>query len=268
MNNIVKYLVISTICISLTAGCAYFLKQKSNKELTNSIKKFSTRMYKTERNFITSIPIYRDYATKAKEMLLMKYNLNFHRKEVVKHLRSPLLNDNDLKDNIKKNNLLYLETDKSKLYYFHNVRKKYRYLTPEAKKGLILITNRFQEKLQKHKNGLPKVKLAVSSVIRTAQYQKKLFGREFVSTHSYGGCFDIFFEDFYVKLPEDSVQNQTISEIKKTLQRRFGFMMGDSLRRQLRTVLMETLLELQKERLIYAFLENDRRCYHITILKK
>ena len=44
--------------------------------------------------------------------------------------------------------------------------------------------------------------------------------------------------------------------------------MGDALRRQFKSTLMETLLELQREGEIYVFYEEDNRCYHVTVLVK
>jgi hypothetical protein len=113
---------------------------------------------------------------------------------------------------------------------------------------------------------MPVVKFAVSSVIRTVDYQEKIFGKKFVSIHSFGGCFDIFFDDYFVVIPDPDSGSWNQKNIGSILHTRFGFLMGDALREQFRTVLAETLVELQREGLLYAFLEEDRRCYHITIL--
>ena len=80
--------------------------------------------------------------------------------------------------------------------------------------------------------------------------------------------FDIFYEDYYVQLPSPEKTGGVYDRIKKSLHGRTGFLMGDALREQFRSVLMETLIELQREGVLYAFLEDDRRCYHITILVK
>jgi hypothetical protein len=84
----------------------------------------------------------------------------------------------------------------------------------------------------------------------------------------YGGCFDIFFDDYFVQLPVPEKTGRAAEKIRKSLHGRTGFLMGDALREQFRTVLMETLLELQREKKIYVFLEDDNRCYHITVLTK
>ncbi len=264
----VKQILILLLVIAVTAGVSFFIYQNKLQSAASYVKSYLSSSYKTERDFIVNIPIYRDYKTSSIERELTKFNLKAHAREVVKHGIPAMRNKEDIVKNFKSGKLVSVEAPKDRLYYFHNVKKEYRYLTPAALKGLQLISERFQEKLQNYNKGLPPVKLAVSSVIRTVNYQKKIFGRKFVSTHSFGGCFDIFFEDFFIDLPSYRSSDSAQSEIDKNLHKRMGFLMGDALRRQLRTVLSETLLELQRENLIYVFLENDNRCYHITILVK
>ncbi len=141
-------------------------------------------------------------------------------------------------------------------------------MTPKALKGLNKIVTRFQKNIRKRIKNAPAVKVAISSVIRTTKYQKKLFGVEFVSTHSYGSTFDIFFDDYFVQLPESKLlaNNQTFKTIQKKMDKKFGFLLGDALRQQFRSILMETLIQLQNEGVLYAILEKRQRCYHITIL--
>jgi len=239
---------------------------KNNKSLTDYVAAYQDMTYKIERGFIENIPVYRDFATPGLVNELQKFNLAAHASEVVKHGIVPLKNLDDINANVKSGKLVPVNSDGDELFYFHNVQKEYRYLTPQGKSGLELVAARFQQKIQAHKPGLPPVKLAVSSVIRTVDYQEKIFGRKFVSTHSYGGCFDIFYEDYFVYLPVPEGTDSTKEKIRKSLHGRTGFLMGDALREQFRSVLMETLLELQREKKIYAFLEDDRRCYHITVL--
>lgn len=240
----------------------------NEKKLTSYVAAYEDMAYKAEREFIENIPVYRDYASPALTKELTKFDLKAHAGQVVKHGIAPLKNIDDINSNIKSGKLVSAEPDGEKLYYFHNVQKEYRYLTPQGKSGMELVATRFQQKLQAHKTGLPVVKLAVSSVIRTVDYQEKIFGRKFVSTHSYGGCFDIFFEDYFVQLPAPETSGSGEEKIRKSLHSRTGFLMGDALREQLRSVLSETLLELQRENKIYVFLEDDNRCYHITVLVK
>jgi len=256
------------VSIVIIMGVSLSLTYKKEYALASYVAAYQDMSYKIEREFIESIPVYRDYAAQPLVRELQKHDLAAHASEVIKHGIAPLKNMDDINADIKNGKLVTLNSDDNQLFYFHNVQKEYRYLTPQGKSGLELVAERFQHKLHAHKQGLPAVKLAVSSVIRTVDYQEKIFGRKFVSTHSYGGCFDIFFDDYFVQLPSEKTKSGAEERIKKSLQGRTGFLLGDALREQFRTVLMETLLELQRENRIYAFLEDDRRCYHITVLVK
>lgn len=264
-RKIISAWVLSLTLITILSVVVIYKNQKS---LTEYVISYQDMTYKIERQFIESIPVYRDYATPGLISELKKFDLKAHAAEVVKHGIDPLKNPDDINANIKSGKLIPADSGKGELYYFHNVQKEYRYLTPQGKNGLELVAGRFQKKMQAHKSGLPIVKLAVSSVIRTVEYQKKIFGRKFVSTHSYGGCFDIFFEDYFVQLPVPETSGDGEEKIRKSLHGRTGFLMGDALREQFRTVLSETLLDLQRENKIYVFLEDDNRCYHITVLVK
>jgi len=118
---------------------------------------------------------------------------------------------------------------------------------------------------------LPPVKLAISSALRPISYQKGLTKKNInatiESTHTYGISFDIFFDDYYISFPEPTTSNNVSRELQEKFRTRFGFLTGDALRRQFHSVLMETLIELQDEGMIYAILERKQHCYHVTILK-
>ncbi len=256
------------ISIVIIMGVAILSIKNKERAITDYVVSYQDMSYKIEREFIENIPVYRDFAKPDLVSELKKFDLGAHAAEVVKHGIVPMKNIEDINSNIKSGKLVPVDSDGDKFYYFHNVQKEYRYLTPQGKSGLELVAARFQQKIQAHKAGLPIVKLAVSSVIRTVDYQEKIFGRKFVSTHSYGGCFDIFFEDYFVQLPVPETKGSAQEKIQKSLHNRSGFLIGDALREQYKSVLMETLLELQREKKIYVFLEDDNRCYHITVLVK
>ncbi len=255
------------ICLSIAAAAlailgAYYAAKRGAAQY---VKKYSELCYNIERGYIENIPVYRDYATPALEAELMKYDLQAHRLQVIKTGIKPMHNENEIMENVRQGKLAEVKTDKE-FFYFHNVQKPFRYLTPGAIRGLRLVAERFQQKLRAHSDGMPVVKFAVSSVIRTVDYQEKIFGKKFVSIHSYGACFDIFFDDYFVVVPDPDSGSWNQKNIGSVLHTRIGFLMGDALREQYRTVLAETLVELQREGLLYVFLEEDRRCYHITIL--
>jgi hypothetical protein len=256
------------ISVAVIIALSIIIIKQKEKKLTDYVSSFQDMSYKTERGFIENIPVYRDFARPELAGELKMYDLSAHALEVLKHGIKPLKNIDDINSCINDGRLVPLNTEGNNLFYFHNVQKEYRYLTPQGKAGLELVAERFQQKLQSHKPGLPVVKLAVSSVIRTVDYQEKIFGRKFVSTHSYGGCFDIFFDDYFVQLSAPGTGSRAEEKLRKSLVNRSGYLLGDALREQFRTVLMETLLELQREKKIYVFLEDENRCYHITILVK
>ena len=256
------FLISSVVAVVISALAADYAAKTS---AADYVEKYSELCYEIERGYIESIPVYRDYATPALVEELQKFNLAAHGLQVVKTGIKPMSNENEIQENLKSGKLAEVKSD-NELFYFHNVQKPYRYLTPGTIRGLKMVTERFQQKIKAHREGLPQVKIAVSSVIRTVDYQEKIFGRKFVSIHSYGGCFDIFFEDYFVVVPDPEGGSYNQKNIGSVLHTRSGFLMGDALREQFRTILMETLLELQREGVLFAFLEDDRRCYHITIL--
>lgn len=178
-------------------------------------------------------------------------------------------------------------------FFYYNVKDDHRYLTPGAKLGLEKIGERFNALLRERverKMGaersaeLPLVKFAVSSALRPASYQAGLRGRNanasFVSSHSAGVSFDLFYDEYYVSLdlpgtgslkPKTGFDAADQAELLDTagddLRRRLGYLQGASLRRQFRAMLTETLLQLQSEGWIYAILELNQRCYHVTVLR-
>ncbi|MFC1670331.1 DUF5715 family protein [Spirochaetota bacterium] len=269
-NKIYGIMVLGLITIISIVVFAFRITHDRNVE--KQVNSYIKKTYDIERKYIVNIPIYRDFTSPAREMKLRTYLFMAHLREVRKvasrYKIKPFRNDKDISNAVTKGQILNIDDDKNKLYYFHNVRKQYRYLTPLTKKGLEAITHRFQKNISRIKKGLPPVKLAISSVIRPVDYQKKLFNRAFVSTHSYGTTFDIFIDDYFVFLPKPKGLKDVSGKILKKLHRRLGFLMGDALRRQFHSILMETLTQLQDEGLLYAILEKKRRCYHITILNR
>lgn len=251
--------VIAAVIAAMTSYCAAGISA------ANYIKKYNKLCHDIERGYIESIPVYRDYATALLEDELKKFDLAAHGLQVVKTGIRPMHNESEIMENVRAGKLTEVKSD-DELFYFHNVQKPYRFLTPQTLTGLKMVTERFQQRIKAHREGLPLVKIAVSSVIRTVDYQEKIFGRKFVSLHSYGGCFDIFFDNYFVVIPDPDEGSGNQKRLGKELHSRFGFLMGDAIREQFRTILMETLLELQREGLLYAFYEEERRCYHITIL--
>ncbi|MBX7058905.1 MAG: hypothetical protein K1X75_12635 [Leptospirales bacterium] len=221
-----------------------------------------------ERQFIDSLPIYEDFSTPQREAELRSHLLADHLKVAALYGIPPVESDAQLEQLVAAGKLAEVPNTPDTLYYYYNVPRRYRYLTPAAKRGLERIAARFQEILQR-KGPRPPVKFAISSALRPAAYQERLRNRNanasIVSTHSSGISFDLFYDEFYVSLPPPPLRPWN-REARESLRQRLGYLIGASLRRQFHAALMQTLLELQAEGGIYAILEKRQRCYHVSIL--
>ena len=180
----------------------------------------------------------------------------------------PVLSAAEIPSLVEKKLLVPVKADTDTLFFFYGVKEDNRFLTPSALSSLNKICVNFNKKLEDLK--LPTVKIAVSSALRPDDYQKDLRKNNrnatLVSTHSYGMSFDIFYDDYYLILPQPKL-NVIPDEIAGKLRRRFGFILGDSLRRQLRSILFQTIIDMQESGEIYAIAEKNQRCYHITAIK-
>lgn len=255
--------------------------------MAEELQDFREQVYATERFYIENLPIYEDWADAGKEGDLRRYLLNDHLAVAEKTGLEPVGSLEEIQQRTKTGALEQLDQDISAPYYFYNVKKEHRYLHPAARKGLLRIAERFQQVLHRNLDSKDSysprvVKFAISSALRPVEYQKNLRKRNanasFVSSHSYGLSFDLFYDSFYVNMRDaKSSQNDAESEkdqnnpeemLAQSMDQwklRSGFLLGASLRRQFRAALAETLLQLQKEGLLYAIYERNQRCYHVTI---
>lgn len=266
MKKNIIYIIIAFIVILISFLLWFNYKDREkNKQISDYLKIIN----KIERDFIENIPIYEDYITPAKEKKLRKYLLKKHLKIAEKNNLKPIKKDDEIPARAESGEFIKLQAEPDELYYFYNVPEKYRYLTAGAASGLEKLTKTFQDNIKKRKD-LPVVKIAISSAIRPAEYQKNLLKKNInasvISSHRYGISFDVFYDDFYISLPEPETGNDATRILLEKIRRKFGFVLGDSLRRQFRSILAETLLQLQDEKILYVIHEKYQRCYHITIL--
>lgn len=261
-----RIVIVIAACALCTAVAVAITQKKMRASFENEISLWIEKS-NIDQAFIEKIPIFEDYASKHNTNQLRKYLFEDHYKATLKTGMKPLSSHEQIKDYVEKKLLVPVVTDESSLFYFYGIKKENRYLTPMALSALEKTAKRFNEKLDVM--GLPNVKLALSSALRPEDYQKNLRERNRnatpVSTHSYGMSFDLFFDDYYIMLPEPD--DNVAGKISDRLRRRLGFMLGDSLRRQLHTVLFQTLTEMQDDGEIYAILEKRQHCYHITPTK-
>lgn len=281
MKNKIFAIMAVILAGSLIFASFFYIKQETVRSQIATLKEIESYVqdyYKIERYIIESYPIYSDWAGPEKESKLRKYLLKDHLAVVEQMNLKALENDSEIELSKQQNKLVSLAQNTDTPYYFYNVPAKYRFLQPVTAKGMLLIANRFNEILitKKKDRDLPdfSVKFAVSSAIRPVQYQNKLRksnpNASYISSHSYGASFDIFYDTFFIA--RNQIQIKTLSNepeaIKSlsNLRTRLGYTTGDALRRQLRAMLAETLIQLQDEGKLYAILERNQRCFHVTIL--
>jgi len=218
---------------------------------------------------VSHIPIYNDYVSLQKIRCLRTHLIRAHIHAAQARGLKRIKNNEQLQHAITEEKVIPVTSDPEKLFYFYNVPPEHRYLTPRASLCLEKVSTRFQQVLSRY-GDFPQIKIAVSSAMRPCSYQRELQNKNInaaiISTHSYGISFDLFYDDYYVVLPLPDSENDTAQKIITDIRRQYGFLLGDALRRQLRSVLMETLITLQNEGCIYAILEEKQRCYHITSL--
>jgi hypothetical protein len=259
--------IISGVFILIAAIVLFFIYRNT---LSSEINAYLDAQYRVERDAIEGLPIYDDYATPEKENRLRMHLLPDHLAAVRRAGLEPGRSDEELPDYMNRGRLVDAQGGDDAAYFYYNVKKRYRLLTPDAVRGLGELTARFQSTLGR-KKPLPPVKIAISSAVRPQQYQADLMARNvnasLETTHAYGASFDIFYDEYFVVLPAPAPSDRA-GFIIESLNRRFGFLLGAALRRQFQAALAETLMQMQDEGALYAIYEKRQRCYHVTILPR
>ncbi len=259
--------IIAAACIAaLSVALSYrYYYTTTIGDVTSYIEKIRV----IERGYIENIPQYDDYATPQRETKLRTFLFPSHITAAMNSGMKPIAIDNSLPDLVRDGTLVKIKAGPEKLFYFYNVREKYRVLTPRAACGLSVLTERFQQNIATRMK-LPPVKIALSSLLRPAAYQTGLrttnLNATEITTHSYGVSFDIFYDDYFIALPRPTATHAISAALLELIRTRMGFLLGDALRGQFRSVLMETLIQLQDEGVLYAILEKNQHCYHVTII--
>ncbi|HPR49786.1 MAG TPA: DUF5715 family protein [Spirochaetota bacterium] len=266
-----KLLIIITVIISgssLSTVVFMINEYRENIAITH-YSQYLLQVKKIEQSLIQSLPIYSDYSDKSRKLKLRKHLINEHLSYIRMKRYAPIENGKKLQDAINDGTLISADRGTDSYYYFYNVPSQNRYLRQSAFQCLTIITKRMQDVISE-KGDFPVLKIAISSMIRTLSYhdslKKKNINAAAISSHSYGISFDIFYDDFYISLPEYTKDNSLAQKIIEKTRTDLGFVLGRSLRRQMRSLLAETLLQLQDEGYLYVIEENKQRCYHITSL--
>lgn len=265
----IVYPVLLLGIVAVTIAGSYRWCNEYANEIVSSTKAYLELISTQERAVVAGTPIYTDFITPARVNELRTYLLPYHLKVSQESGMTPVTSADSIQTYLDAGSLAPVPQNRETLYYFYNVPKERRYLTPQSINGLNAIAARIQQKARQYGN-LPPVKIAISSALRPVAYQNDLRGRNanasLVSSHSYGVSFDIFYDDFFVVLPEPETNNSAARQIQNEIRRRMGFMLGDSLRRQFKAILAMTLLDMQREGKIYVILEGRQRCFHVTVL--
>lgn len=269
MKKQLIYLAVGVLGGAIITGLLlanYF--QNREREAQQQLTEFLEAAQQHDRGYYSGLPIYEDWRNAERERQLRTYLLNDHLRIVQQAAVQPVVSEDDIPTLVELNRLAPIDNTTETKYYFFNVPDKHRYLVPFAASGLEELAARFQKNL-KEREVYEHVKIAISSALRPANYQNNLRSRNanasIISSHSYGISFDIFYDDFYVYLPEP-IEGTAGAEAIDAVRRQLGFLMGRARRRQFQAILADTILQLQSEGRLYAIWERNQRCYHVTIL--
>ncbi len=269
-KNYLYLFFIILILISSFFSYSFYQEKEKNRKILKNIETYN-RMYKDFQSYIImNYPIFEDYLDHEKSQTLRKYLYPKHL-EIVKKLNlQPIKNVEEFNQEIQKKNLIFIDNPEiRKYYFFYNIPKENRYVRKNIYHTLLLIGERLNKKID-FKDYKITIKIAISSALRTKSYQEKLKNNNLNavehSTHSYGMSIDIFYDEYYVAL-ENLCEIEFLQYCENFLNYN-GFVLGGNLRRQLQSILAQTLIELQEEGILYVILEKNQRVLHITPIPK
>ena len=268
-KNIFYLLSIIVLFISISISIYKYIQIKETVKIQQKIiQKKLTISKKFYQHIYQNFPIFEDWLNQEKKQHLRKYLYPFHI-EIAKKLGLTIIRTSE-----EINPKFYISMDNPEIrtyYFFYNVPEKHRFLYKDFVPILIEIGKQFNEKIHFNNEYPVIVKLAISSLLRSENYQEeiKLKNRNAIdnSTHSYGISIDIFMDEFFVDLKFlcDNTKNDTKKQCESDLNHH-GYILGGNLRRQLQSILAEVLLELQEEKKLYVIWEANQRVFHITPL--
>ncbi|MFN3603827.1 MAG: DUF5715 family protein [Leptonema sp. (in: bacteria)] len=265
-KNIFFFIVFLFVFFVIWTIYAIYKERQEKGKLIKFLEEQTRTTKEFQQKIIQNFPILEDYLNKEKFQELRKNLYPKHIQIAYKSNLEIIKNKEDLEKETSIGNFINLENPEvRKFYFFYNLPKENRYLRKEFYKTLVLIGQKFNEKIH-YQNKDIIVKLALSSVLRTEDYQKKLKKSNLNaienSTHSYGISFDIFYDEFYVSL--EYLCNDILMPFCKNYLNHYGYVLGGNLRRQFQSILAETLIELQQENQLYVILETNQKVFHIT----
>ena len=264
-----KLFIVIGLLVIIFLGIGLFLMARKLEQFSVAINSNIHRSSEIENYIVQNFPIFEDYLTPVKENELRKFLLMRHLAIGNQFGLSGLESDENILKNARSGLLKEQKTGGDVGFYFYNVPAKYRFVTPNTARGLAVIYRTLNQFL-KTKDHNFQLKIAISSMIRPENYQQRLRNKNanasFISSHSFGVSFDIFYDDFFVSVPTEQIGNAILQKILDAQRNKIGFLLGDSLSRQFHAALHQTLIDLQNQNILYAIIEKKQKCYHVTIL--
>jgi uncharacterized protein YcbK (DUF882 family) len=267
-----NFLTISIVLLAAAGITLTSFKLKEHGHYISLVNELFEKAKKMESGVIQKVPIFDDYRSAAIEGELRKHLFKDHIEVASKTGSTQIKSKEEIAELVKKGELVNIDAETDDLYFFYNVPKEFRFLRKFSYDGIKLINDTFMSNMAMYIPEIDpnlKVKIAISSALRPAEYQNNLRNKNqnavFESTHSYGISFDIFYDEYYVSLvspPGAKKQDENLEKMKRQL----GLTLGAALRRQFHSVLSKTLIDLQQQGKLYAIWESNQRCYHVTIL--
>lgn len=148
-------------------------------------------------------------------------------------------------------------------------------LTPDTRAMLVELGERFHERLDSL--AVPRVRMEVTSVLRTAESQSELResnpnaagGR---STHEYGTTLDVAYSSFAAPARVDSWYDAEVADWLEAHLRRVAATMAETVAarrsRELQAILGQVLIEMQREGKVMVTLERQQPVFHATVARR
>ena len=170
--------------------------------------------------------------------------------------------------------LIELE-DSTDLWAVRRLEHSLPLVTPDAHALLTRIAQQFQERLAAM--GLPRYRVEITSVLRTAESQADLRQTNLnaaagASTHEYGTTLDLAYSSFAAPLaPELAVDVSAVPWLEPRIDRVASAMLETAAARksrELQAILGKVLLQLQQAGDVFVTLERQQPVYHLTVARR
>jgi hypothetical protein len=211
--------------------------------------------------------------TPAQEALFRRYG-NAHQLERARALGVRPADGAARQAALQAGRLVVLE-DSTELWVVRELTHSEPLLTPDARRLLVMIGERFQQRLTAQ--GMPAYRLEVTSVLRTAEDQDELRrtnpnAAAGQSTHEYGTTLDVAYSSFAAPAqPGVALTTDALPWLQPYVERIAAAVLESVAARnglELRAILGHVMAELQNEGATMVTLERQQPVYHFTVAKR